>query len=70
MVLKPFMLRRVKRDVECELGEKIEVQVDCALAPRQRGMYAALKSKVGEALPPVVWISRRLRHCRRTWWAA
>jgi DNA helicase INO80 len=46
MVLKPFMLRRVKRDVETELGEKIEVQIDCSLASRQRTMYQAIKSKV------------------------
>ena len=46
MVLKPFMLRRLKRDVVGELSAKVEVHVPCELAPRQRAMYRALKTKV------------------------
>ena len=39
MILKPFMLRRVKRDVENELTDKIEVMVYCPLTIRQRLLY-------------------------------
>lgn len=37
------MLRRIKRDVEVELGEKIEKEVYCELALRQRAMYQTIK---------------------------
>ncbi|KAJ3051106.1 putative DNA helicase ino80, partial [Rhizophlyctis rosea] len=47
MILKPFMLRRIKKDVENELGDKVEVEVSCALTSRQRRMYAGLKGKIG-----------------------
>ncbi|XP_043203985.1 chromatin-remodeling ATPase INO80-like [Amphibalanus amphitrite] len=43
MILKPFMLRRVKRDVENELTDKIEVMVYCPLTIRQRLLYQGLK---------------------------
>lgn len=46
MILKPFMLRRVKKDVENELGAKIEVDVDCSLSGRQRAMYRAIREKL------------------------
>lgn len=46
MILKPFMLRRVKKDVEDELGAKIEIDIECQLAPRQRSMYRAIKEKL------------------------
>ncbi|KNC87376.1 hypothetical protein SARC_00517 [Sphaeroforma arctica JP610] len=46
MILKPFMLRRLKRDVQHELGEKIEIEIDCTLTARQRRLYAGLKQKV------------------------
>jgi DNA helicase INO80 len=46
MILKPFMLRRVKKDVEHELGDKIEKTVYCELTPRQRRMYKALSERV------------------------
>ena len=49
MILKPFMLRRIKRDVEHELGEKIELEVKCSLASRQRKMYQGLKQKLSLA---------------------
>lgn len=35
MILKPFMLRRVKKDVEHEIGKKNEIQVMCDLTRRQ-----------------------------------
>ncbi|XP_077863230.1 chromatin-remodeling ATPase INO80 [Saccoglossus kowalevskii] len=46
MILKPFMLRRVKRDVENELSDKIEISVYCSLTTRQKYLYKALRSKI------------------------
>ncbi|KAI8324709.1 hypothetical protein GQ54DRAFT_55847 [Martensiomyces pterosporus] len=46
MILKPFMLRRNKRHVQHELGEKIEHLVPCDLTQRQKVMYRGLMSKI------------------------
>ncbi|KAI8368263.1 SNF2 family N-terminal domain-containing protein [Radiomyces spectabilis] len=46
MILKPFMLRRIKRNVQHELGEKIEVEVYCDLTARQKALYRGLKEKI------------------------
>ncbi|KAL3872724.1 hypothetical protein ACJMK2_035930 [Sinanodonta woodiana] len=46
MILKPFMLRRVKKDVENELSDKIEILVYCPLTTRQRLLYQAIKNKI------------------------
>lgn len=46
MVLKPFMLRRIKKDVQKELGEKIEIDIACSLSYRQRAAYISLRDKV------------------------
>jgi DNA helicase INO80 len=46
MILKPFMLRRIKKHVQHELGEKIEKEVFCELNARQRRMYNALREKI------------------------
>ncbi|CAH0562051.1 unnamed protein product [Brassicogethes aeneus] len=46
MILKPFMLRRIKKDVENELSDKIEVMVYCPLTTRQSLLYVALKRKI------------------------
>lgn len=46
MILKPFMLRRVKRHVNHELSDKIEVDIYVDLSARQRALYQALLSKV------------------------
>lgn len=40
------MLRRIKKDVENELSDKIEVMVYCPLTTRQRLLYMALKQKI------------------------
>ena len=45
-ILKPFMLRRVKSDVENELPAKVEVEVACPLTHYQKRMYKLLKKKV------------------------
>ncbi|KAJ2723835.1 putative DNA helicase ino80 [Coemansia sp. Benny D115] len=46
VILKPFMLRRHKRHVQHELGEKIEHLVPCELTQRQKVMYRGLMSKI------------------------
>ncbi|XP_030374870.1 chromatin-remodeling ATPase INO80 [Scaptodrosophila lebanonensis] len=46
MILKPFMLRRIKKDVENELSDKIEIMVYCPLTIRQKLLYMALKQKI------------------------
>lgn len=46
MILKPFMLRRVKKHVQKELGEKIELDLFCDLTYRQRAMYKGLREKI------------------------
>ncbi|XP_064195683.1 chromatin-remodeling ATPase INO80 isoform X1 [Anguilla rostrata] len=46
MILKPFMLRRIKKDVENELSDKIEILTYCSLTGRQRLLYQALKNKI------------------------
>ncbi|XP_037541716.1 chromatin-remodeling ATPase INO80 [Nematolebias whitei] len=46
MILKPFMLRRIKKDVENELSDKIEILTYCQLTTRQRLLYQALRNKI------------------------
>ena len=46
MILKPFMLRRVKKHVQKELGDKIEEDIFCDLTYRQRAYYGNLRSRI------------------------
>ncbi|KAJ5948756.1 Helicase C-terminal [Penicillium verhagenii] len=46
MILKPFMLRRVKKNVQSELGDKVEKDIFCDLTYRQRALYAKLRNRV------------------------
>ncbi|KAF8330420.1 P-loop containing nucleoside triphosphate hydrolase protein [Cantharellus anzutake] len=46
MILKPFMLRRVKKHVQNELGDKIEIDLYCDLSFRQRALYRGLRANV------------------------
>ncbi|GAA5984905.1 hypothetical protein JCM11641_003621 [Rhodosporidiobolus odoratus] len=46
MILKPFMLRRIKKNVQNELGDKIEIDVYCDLNPRQKAMYRTLRENI------------------------
>ena len=46
MILKPFMLRRVKKHVQKELGDKIELDVFCDLTYRQRAIYSNLRNQI------------------------
>ncbi|KAL1330464.1 hypothetical protein AAHE18_12G111300 [Arachis hypogaea] len=48
-ILKPFMLRRVKKDVVSELTKKTEVMVHCKLSSRQQAFYQAIKNKISLA---------------------
>lgn len=45
-ILKPFMLRRIKKDVEKEIGKKFEHEVYCELTKRQQILYNKIKSKI------------------------
>ncbi|GMM34466.1 chromatin-remodeling ATPase [Saccharomycopsis crataegensis] len=46
MILKPFMLRRIKKNVQKELGDKVEIDVFCDLTNRQQRLYQILKSQI------------------------
>ena len=46
MILKPFMLRRNKKDVQSELPPKVELDVYCNLSYRQRGYYKTLRERI------------------------
>jgi chromatin-remodeling ATPase INO80 len=43
MILKPFMLRRVKKDVESEMGRKEEKIISTPLSFKQNLMYTSIK---------------------------
>ncbi|PXF46259.1 putative DNA helicase INO80 [Gracilariopsis chorda] len=45
-LLDPFMLRRVKRDVESEMPPKTEVHLPCLLSARQRQLYATIRANI------------------------
>jgi chromatin-remodeling ATPase INO80 len=49
MILKPFMLRRVKRHVQNELSDKIEKDIYVDLTARQRALYKGLLANVSVA---------------------
>ncbi|KAH8120417.1 SNF2 family N-terminal domain-containing protein [Phellopilus nigrolimitatus] len=49
MILKPFMLRRVKRHVQNELSDKIEIDIYVDMSARQRALYKALRANVSVA---------------------
>ncbi|ODV96218.1 hypothetical protein PACTADRAFT_23143, partial [Pachysolen tannophilus NRRL Y-2460] len=46
VILKPFMLRRIKKNVQSELGDKIEIDLYCNLTNRQKKLYQMLKSQI------------------------
>jgi chromatin-remodeling ATPase INO80 len=46
MILKPFMLRRIKSHVQKELGDKVEKDIFCDLTYRQRAYYSNLRSRI------------------------
>ncbi|KAL0208001.1 hypothetical protein P9112_010588 [Eukaryota sp. TZLM1-RC] len=44
LILKPFMLRREKKDVESEMTPKIEIVLRCDLSNKQKALYESLKN--------------------------
>lgn len=42
VILKPFMLRRIKKDVETELTDKIEINIACEMSSKQIRLYHGL----------------------------
>lgn len=45
-ILKPFMLRRVKKDVENEIGPKTEIEISCEMTKKQSLLYNTIKKKL------------------------
>ena len=45
-ILKPFMLRRIKKDVENEIGPKVEHELFCEMTERQKVLYNTIKEKL------------------------
>jgi DNA helicase INO80 len=46
LILQPFMLRRLKKDVEQEIAPKIEETIHCVMTHRQKVLYDRIKSKI------------------------
>lgn len=46
VILKPFMLRRIKKNVQSELGDKVEIDLFCDLTNRQKKYYQMLRSQI------------------------
>ncbi|HMD13078.1 MAG TPA: SNF2-related protein, partial [Bacteroidota bacterium] len=44
-VLRPFLLRRLKKDVESELPDKVERVVKCRMSSLQSRLYAQMKAE-------------------------
>ena len=40
------MLRRLKKDVESEIGPKVEYEETCEMTHRQRVLYQRIKNKI------------------------
>ncbi|CEH13379.1 snf2-family atp dependent chromatin remodeling factor snf21 [Ceraceosorus bombacis] len=43
-VLRPFLLRRLKKDVESELPDKVEKVIKCKMSSLQRKLYSQMKN--------------------------
>ena len=46
LILKPFMLRRIKRDIEREMPSKTELLISAPLSNRQKLFYTQLQAKI------------------------
>ncbi|KAA3672360.1 DNA helicase INO80, partial [Paragonimus westermani] len=46
LILKPFMLRRIKTEVEHEISTKTEIMRYCPLSRRQQTLYERLRNKI------------------------
>lgn len=49
LILQPFMLRRLKKDVEQEIAPKVEEIIQCDMTFRQKTLYTRIKSKISAA---------------------
>ena len=49
VILQPFMLRRVKSDVESDMAPKREVEVACRLSQKQQSLYDRIRHKISIA---------------------
>jgi DNA helicase INO80 len=49
LVLKPFMLRREKKDVADEMPSKTEIEIHCSLTSRQEHLYNGIRQKLSVA---------------------
>ena len=48
-ILKPFMLRRLKKDVEQEIAPKKEIELFCDMTYRQKLLYKGIRDKISTA---------------------
>lgn len=46
LILQPFMLRRLKKDVEQEIAPKTEQIITCVMTHRQKVLYDRIKRKI------------------------
>ncbi len=44
-VLRPFLLRRLKKEVESQLPDKVEYVIKCDMSALQRFLYRHMQSK-------------------------
>jgi ATP-dependent helicase STH1/SNF2 len=44
-VLRPFLLRRLKKDVEKELPDKVETVIKCPMSALQHRLYEQIRSR-------------------------
>lgn len=51
-VLRPFLLRRLKREVESELKAKVEMVIKCGLSACQRKLYEDIRDNGIVSLEP------------------
>ena len=72
-VLRPFLLRRLKKDVEQQLPRKVEHIVPCRLSKRQRHLYEEFISRADTRYslcplpsPPSTWPPATSHHHHRT----
>lgn len=53
-VLRPFLLRRLKKDVESELPEKVECILKCPMSALQASLYASIRREGSAAVNNVM----------------
>ena len=63
-VLRPFMLRRTKREVEKELPSKTEHVVKCAMSAWQKVLYQQITDKASSLHPHMyTWCCADTKRC-------